>query len=188
MLTFTSLEEMLSYRTRNIFVETYATEEEIVATLTQHQKSIRAYAYIWHDKDVRSDGTPKEPHWHVLIILHNSSCCNAVIKWFKKYASCNTFAEPVKTTVPEAYDYLTHKNDKNKSPYDDTNIVHGNLEYWMKISDDADDDDNVARQIIDDIMQGTPYYDMVIRYGREWVIYHERYELMACKIRDGYRL
>lgn len=176
----------LDSRTRYVFILTYASEQEINEALKKQEHKIRAYAYITHDKDTDPNGELKQEHRHVLITLHNATTPNAVIKWFKKHTTQNVFAEPVEHGIASAYDYLTHANDPNKYQYSADDIKHGNLDYWLSIKDDKDDD-NIALLIIDDLTRGTSYYDMTIRYGREWVVNHERYEMMYRKIRDGWR-
>ena len=122
----------------------------------------------------------------MLIVLYNATTPKAAIKWFGKHTDQNTFAEPVKHGIKSAYEYLTHENDKSKYQYSNEEIKHGNVEYWTNVNDDKDDE-NIGLQIIEDLMSGTSYYEMTVRYGREWIIYHERYEMMYRKIRDDWR-
>lgn len=36
------------------------------------EKNIKTWAYVLHDKDVNEDGTPVEPHVHIVIELYES--------------------------------------------------------------------------------------------------------------------
>ena len=34
--------------------------------------AVKKWAYVLHDRDVNSDGSPKSPHYHVLLWLNNN--------------------------------------------------------------------------------------------------------------------
>lgn len=175
--------DFLNKRSRYVSILTYADELVINNVISEHENSIRASAWILHDKDVTKDGELKEAHYHVLLVLYDARTPNSVIAWFKKNTDQNVFAEPVKTNVRCAYQYLTHKNDDRKYRYPDDDVHHTNLDYWEKIDIDDMDDDNTALRIIEDLFNGTPYFDMVKRYGREFVINRKAYIDMAQMIR-----
>ena len=81
--------------------------------------AIQRWAYILHDKDVREDGTLKEPHYHVLVWLKYSQESKHVAEWFGVQEQ---FVERVKSDVG-ALEYLTHANAPEKYQYDASDVV-----------------------------------------------------------------
>ena len=57
--------------------------EEMRAVIDKHS-TIKHWAYIIHDKDVREDGSPKEPHIHLYLNFGKSGASFATVaSWFK---------------------------------------------------------------------------------------------------------
>lgn len=104
-----------SGRYRKFSCITYLTELQLQVRLLMHDNQIRAYAYAYHDKDVKEDGTPKEPHIHLLIVTHCTCTLSAIRRWFDGFVQngkdVTTTAQKM-TDEYEMYDYLTHSTLK----------------------------------------------------------------------------
>lgn len=72
-----------------------------------------------HDKDVNPDGTPKKPHWHVIIIYGAPTTYNNV------KSLCDSLNCPIPQSLEQVkgyYRYLTHKDNPEKYQYDENEI------------------------------------------------------------------
>lgn len=73
-----------------------------------------------HDRDVNADGSPKKPHYHVLLCYDGPQTYNAVLSLSNKQLG---------QSIPQAlesmrggYRYLTHKDNPDKAQYSDADI------------------------------------------------------------------
>ena len=78
--------------------------------------SCTGLAMIYHDKDVLEDGSPKEPHWHILAYFANAVSRKGACAAIDEICVGNVLGEPVKD-VHGAYEYLVHKNNPEKAQY-----------------------------------------------------------------------
>ena len=81
-----------SRKSRFFSLTTYATEKQIKNVIGDHIKSIRAFCYIYHDKD------ENEPHHHILIRTHSTWTFSQLCRWFadlqdRDHNKVNTFCE-----------------------------------------------------------------------------------------------
>jgi len=90
---------------------TYLTEDQIKAGIAK--PAVKKWAYVLHDRDVKEDGTPKEPHYHVLIWLNNAYDSKYVAQWFGVQEQ---YIERIKSDVG-AEEYLIHANAPDKFQY-----------------------------------------------------------------------
>lgn len=78
------------------------------------ERHFEKYIYILHDKDVEADGTPKKPHWHVIVEFPNSRYNTALAKQLGITSNyilrCNW--------INYASAYLLHVNNDDKHLYD----------------------------------------------------------------------
>lgn len=87
-----------------------------------------------HDKDVNPDGTPKKPHWHVLVSFPNQKTLNQI------QALCVSLRAPspqvVKDTRAMAR-YFLHLDNPEKAQYEKQDMLVGggfDLENALKLS------------------------------------------------------
>ncbi len=146
---------------------TYASEKELCTTMSKHQTSIRAFAYIKHDKD------EAEPHFHLLVRTYSSWTENQILKWFdwvKLKSNQNTFVEILDDTI-SMYEYLTHSDYasviEKKHVYDRTEIKDFGL---FDIVDKRNSYDETY-DILQRVMAGMPEIDLVRNYGKNY-LYH----------------
>ena len=158
-------------RSRNFCLITYLTEDDLVTCLNNHQSSIRGFEYIFHDKDLKKDGTPKEPHFHVNLILFSARKLVDIRRWFFGFdlqgLPANTLAQFC-MDIGASHDYLTHKENPEKFQYNSDNIVSSDLSLFERKLDVFDD---VSWLALNDMLDGVPLQDIAKRYGRDF-IYH----------------
>lgn len=186
------MDDLQNARARKFSCITYCTEEQIKLSLEAHWSCIRAWAYMKHDKDVNSDGTTKEPHYHVVVWLYNASTVGRVRRWFRalddKQQEITTTAQPCKDVV-FAYEYLYHRNDPDKYQYNEKDIQCSDRDLFK--SDDPDDN---AVNALNDILYGVPLQEVMQRYGRDAIYHYSHLRQIVCDIRamekghDPYKL
>lgn len=79
-----------------------------------------------HDKDVNPDGTPKKPHWHILLLFGG----------VKSYEQVVEFVKPLNCPIPipchnakSLVRYMAHLDNPDKHQYDMSKIIaHGGID------------------------------------------------------------
>lgn len=167
----------------NFCCVSYLDELQIQFVLCEHANHIKACAYIYHDKDLKEDGSPDEPHYHILLCLYTQRYKSSVKNWFKRFENAdgdliNTLAQ-VCDDVPDYYRYLTHSDkkskDKGKYRYNKGDIKGVNLDYFGKYDEQ---DKDTALNALEDLLNGCSCRQVFERYGRD-AIYHIS-ALMQC--------
>lgn len=159
---------------RNWDIITYLTEEQLLSVLTDKESQISAFAYILHDKDVKSDGTLKEPHFHLCLLLNNGHTFSQMEKWFSGFLDdkgkpVNTLLEKLKSPLG-AFQYLTHNTEdsKNKYQYNTEDIVSVNTERFLKKHEKQD----TILLAIQDLLAGVPLREVSQKYGRDFIVHY----------------
>lgn len=162
-------------RYRQFSCITYHDLETVKSVLNVYSSCIKHYAGIVHDKDYKEDGTLKEKHIHLIISFYNARTISAVRKLFPD--NQNTLAQSVHDIV-SCFEYLTHENEDEKVRYDESAIFADDLDYWKRISTVGERDDKTL-SILEDIIKKVRLRDMVLRYGRDFVINMAKYYQFA---------
>lgn len=158
-------------RPRNFSLVTYLNPEQIESVLLRHDRQVKAYAYITHDK------CNKETHTHLLICLINNTTCNAIQNWFagfedEKGLQINTLVQPMHDLY-SSYKYLTHETeqarDECKYLYNSDDIKGNNLSYFTDTS--KQDVDNLTLAI-NALLDGIPLVDVMQKYGRDFIVHY----------------
>lgn len=139
--------------------------------LIQHTNQIRVYAYAYHDKDKREDGTLKEPHFHLILITYNTCSLSAVRRWFSGYVDKNgdiTTTAQACTDVFQMYDYLTHKHDKDKYQYDDSIVISNDKDYFKANERSEYDNITLATEML---ITGAKVRDLGRIFGRDFILH-----------------
>ena len=177
LLNESSSKEEIKKTTRH-FVETYHSEDVIIKVLDEHQDSILHYAYIFHDKDIKDDGSPKEPHWHVLLRLTSSRTLTAVQGWFDKHIeeTANTRNPEPCGSIGLSYAYLTHKHHKQKHSYP-SSLIRTDDRVWFEVAEytaeramffPKDVEGGFVHMYLD-MLAGFTTRDMVMKYGKSFI-------------------
>lgn len=154
-------------RTRTFSLMTYVGEENIKKVLQDHVRSIRAYAYILHDKD------ESVPHHHLLLKTYDAWTITQILKWFDKFKleiNENTLGEPA-SDLHALRDYITHSDYESikagKHRYDVSEIVDYNMFALVENKDSYDE----TYAILNDVLLGVNTRELVRRYGKNY-LYH----------------
>lgn len=76
------------------------------------------FAYVLHDKDVKEDGSPDKPHWHVCVWFSNARFLDALAK---ELGIDNRFVQ-LTTNATHDLRYLIHADDPQKYQYDISDV------------------------------------------------------------------
>lgn len=170
-------------RYRNFCLMTYLQDEQILQVLGRHERQLKAYAYITHNKDVDEFGKPKIIHRHLLISLVNNTTVDALRNWFKGFEDengkqINTLAQPMHE-ISGSFDYLTHETEQaiaeGKYQYPKEDIKGYNLDFFTDSSKAEQDNLSLA---IDDLLNGIPLDEVRKRYGRDFIMHYGHIKML----------
>lgn len=139
-------------------------QETLEANL-EADPNIKSWAYINHDKDVNEDGTPKEPHVHIVVELAESRQFSTVGGYVGVPAQyvC-AIRQKVKvgkrmmSDIGGALAYLTHRNAPDRYQYDDADVVAKPGYDWQAIrakSEMSMAERKTFARVLDGIEKGT---------------------------------
>lgn len=154
------------HKVTSLFIRTYCDEDTIRNFLRDTQAS--HFAFIYHDKDTLDNGTLKEPHFHVLV---NWDSQIAVYSLRKFFIDQQTFIQPV-INRRSSFGYLTHSNCPEKTRYEDTDVVTNDYNFYTLTESEKKENDNLT--FLDDL-NSLSLRDMAIKYGRDFMRNHNRY-------------
>lgn len=145
---------------------TYAKEEEFQKLLKYGTK----WEYIFHDSDVKEDGTLKEPHWHINIVLREWKTVKGVCNLIE--GNQNSLAIPL-NDKRDAHEYLTHKNDPDKFQYDENLIKSSEKKLWEDTESKTDENENFIAIIESRTIS---LREKAIRLGKDYIKNYFKYE------------
>lgn len=167
-----------SGRTRKFSCITYLSELQLKLKLLEHSNQIRCYAYAYHDKDTKEDGTLKEPHFHLIIITWNTCTCSSVRRWFSGYIDANglditTTAQKCSDPLAQ-YDYLTHNTPEAKAmgkyQYDKSIVQTNDKDGYFNASEQSEYDNiTLAAEML---LKGVSVQDCGKRFGRDFILHY----------------
>lgn len=166
-------------------IVTYPTEADLFRLGIENR--IRTYAYIRHDKDILEDGTPKEPHYHVLLSLVDAKAHEQVVNWLKREvfcSGCNVLAQPIKSRA-SAWRYLTHADNPEKVQYSPDEIQSNNRAFWERPEIIVADKEAQNAFFLHDLMTLSPV-ELARRYGRDYIKNFDRYHAFVRAFYDSY--
>lgn len=108
---------------------------------------VKKWAWILHDKDLKKDGTKKEPHIHLMCSWERKTTKDSVIA--NKFGCRLNQIENIKGTWGDALAYLTHANAPDKYQYDNE-AVKSNFDW----ENDIQKSSSRQRKKIDDVISG----------------------------------
>lgn len=158
--------------TRNIFLRTYEPKEVIDLWLRETHPT--EWAMVYHDKDTLKDGSPKEPHWHVIASWKkpaSPSRYKYLTKFFGK-SDQQTFIEHA-MNLRSATEYLWHKNSPDKYQYRQEDLISFGLDRLLETKKDENERNNET--FIDDL-SSLSRYELGVKYGRDYIKNMRRYE------------
>lgn len=150
-------------------------DSEALSNFVKDNNSVVAeYAYILHDRDVKEDGTPKEPHYHFLLVLRRSRRLADIQSCMKKTLQGNVLLQSCHS-VSASYGYLTHENEDSKVHYDESTIVSSaDSSYWKAdiSANDSGKSCDIILSAYSDLLNSLPLTDCAKKYGRDFIIHY----------------
>lgn len=112
----------------------YLTKEQVEKGIKRCQATghLIRYCYILHDKDLKEDGTPKPPHWHIFLQFDIQYNTANVAQWF---GIEQNFIRKLATRYENASLYCIHKHDIGKYQYNEEE-VKANFNYHELVEKD----------------------------------------------------
>ena len=135
---------------------------------------VSEFAYILHDRDVKEDGTLKDPHYHFLFVLRRSRRLADIQSCLKKTLQGNVMLQSCHS-VSCAYAYLTHENDDSKVHYDESSIVSSSDSSFWKADTSSNVTDKSSDTIMSayfDLLNSMPLPECAKKYGRDFIIHY----------------
>lgn len=170
---------------RNFSCVTYLSPEQFHEVLSRKDSQVKHFAYILHDKDVNADGTPKEPHYHLLVCLYNNVNESTFRNWWKGFFDpdgkpINTLVE-ITRSVPVTYRYLVHADDPDKFQYPESDVVATDHSWF---NDEVKSDCDVVWEWVEMVLNGTPLRDVARIGGRDFIYHYNAVRVLVNDIRD----
>ncbi len=166
-----------SGRARKFSCITYLSEDQLKVCLLQHSLQVRYYAYAYHNKDLKEDGTPKEPHIHLVLVTYNTCSVSAIRRWFSGYVDSNgeiTTTAQICNDVFSMYDYLTHNTkecrEQGKYLYDKSIIETNDKQGYFRASAESEFDNiTLASEML---IKGKEVQEVAKIFGRDFIIHY----------------
>ena len=181
-----------------LFLISYLPSTDIINDILDKKiKSIKSYAFIYHDKDIylndilddnneilHKKGDLKTPHYHIYLRFKTNRDPDEIKRWFmpkglldQNGLPYNCLSQKVKSSVA-CIDYLTHKNEPDKYQYSENDIISFNIDSVLE--NDAIDN---SIDIVEDMLSGSPTRELVKRYGRDFIYHYSSYSAIVAKIK-----
>ena len=140
-----------------------------------------------HDKDTNADGTPKKPHWHIIISWGNTTTYRAARGLCNKDMLACPMPQMLKS-CNGMYRYLTHRDNPEKFQYKQQPVCYNG---WIRPLDNADIA-NLKREIwqmvyTEDCQEYGELMMICEQRGPEYFEVASRNTLFFKSVCDGYR-
>lgn len=155
-------------RTRNWTIVVYADSapedwREIIASL-----HVPAFVSPYHDRDIRADGTPKKPHWHVVLCFKGKKSIQQIQAISDKLSGTKVIWEECAVgDLDGMVRYLIHFDDPDKAQYSIEDVMtYGGADVLEHFAQASDVDDAVGEMMdwLDE--QGSTSFAALARYAR----------------------
>ena len=158
---------------RKISILTYANKLQVETILERKKGAYTDYAYIVHDKD----NAPT--HIHIFMCFGSDRRGIDILKWFdnlvdEKGQLINTRFETVKNSE-SLLDYLTHKNEKDKHPYSETDIIYSSEQARETLLEDTAEN---GFGPLEEMLNGKPLREIARRYGKDFIRNYYSYKAL----------
>ena len=156
------------------------------------------YLFIVHDKDRFKDVDgvikPKTPHIHTYLSVRREL---SFLKLSRDLSFLAPLVDgvPVFTVLPEnirqidgslsdCFDYALHtkfRDDIEHFNYNRSELHYTNLRFFTK----SRQSNNKGADIVIDLLNGVSLYDMMIKYGRDFIIHYNQYMEFVYQLRNN---
>lgn len=177
-------------RCRSFSLVTYLDIFQVHDVILKHDKQIKAYAFIEHDRDCDDNGEIKPRHIHILLRLIQARTVADICNWFSGYfddkgIGINTLGQEMHD-ISSSYLYLTHSTpqslEEGKYQYSTNDIFTNDREYFEKAS--YNDEDNITLAV-SELLEGKPLKEVSLKYGRDFILHYHSIRLLVNDIKDG---
>lgn len=161
-------------KVRRMSLQLYAPPEQWGTALLEATH----WAYIYHDKDTNDDGTPKTPHYHLLLIFENQRYRRAVRKLFDvpEEGENSTINFQKMGNCAQAYNYLRHFTAKcqeqGKHLYDPEEVYADDKNFWEEHSAPIT---TPNFDLLADL-ERLNHRQMALQYGKDYIKNFKRYD------------
>lgn len=166
-----------SGKSRRFHCITYLNEMQLKVVLMYRTNQIRSWAYAYHDKDTKEDGTPKEPHFHILLVTHSAHTLSAIRRWFGDYYDENgeiTTTAQICQDIYDSYKYLWHgtkqAREQGKYLYDKSIVKVDDKQRVFQASEEAEFD--TITLAAEALINGVSVRELGKRYGRDFILHY----------------
>lgn len=187
--------QLSNVRSRKFSLITYLPEEYFLIRLQGHNEQVRVWAYAKHDKDLKEDGTLKEPHTHLILITYNAHSISSIRRWFSGFHDENgeiTTTAQICRDEFNAFDYLTHNTKQalaeGKPLYDKSIVKSNNFDYFKANSEHDYDSTLLACELL---LKGVSVHDCAKMFGRDFILHYgqiKNYLMDVLQMRDDDRI
>lgn len=157
-------------RTRNWTILVYEDSapenwREIIAGL-----HIPAFISPYHDRDVRADGEPKKPHWHVVLCFKGKKSIQQIQAISDQLSGVKVIWEECAVgDLSGMVRYLVHFDDGDKAQYEVNDIVAlGGADVLAHFANASDVDECVGEMMDWLNEQGITSFAALARYARQY--------------------
>lgn len=162
-----------SHKYSSVFFRTYAPLDKVKELCVN---LFEAYALIVHDRDVTADGNLKEVHIHVVGRAPRTKGWRVTnfVKFVEETKQATFIQLPI--SLPSAYEYLTHKNNPEKTQYPTCDIIEHNPDGIRPVSITVEQQKRVENEQFFEDLQQLGRRELAYKYGRDYMknsrIYH----------------
>lgn len=168
---WSTVKNMSEKRAYNWRLVSYASEEEIKEFCKKYGSK---WEYIYHDKDIKEDGSPKEPHYHINITLKEWKSRKKICELIE--SEYNTFGIEM-TDKEKAHRYLTHEDNPEKYQYD-KELIKSNFKWKDSKGEKASNEDFIKIAMDKNLS----YREKGIILGKDYMKNHKAYTSYMYKI------
>lgn len=173
--------EIPKFSSRRFELILYLDKEE-VKSICQKEKNIESYCFILHDKDLNEDGSPKEPHIHLVLSTKYPYFSTTIYNKFKVDESNVRIINVL--DLKDRLEYQIHKNHQHKYQYDLSEVTTNNNDWYQLIkSDDMLLEYDRTTQAVMDMADGMPIYELSKKYGHLFIINFNSISSVAAEIK-----
>lgn len=173
-------------KSRYFSLTTYATEKQIQKVIQSHISSLRAFCYIYHDKDEAT------PHLHILMRTHGTWTEKQIAKWFadlkdKEKQKINTFCE-IASDMEALKKYILHDTDEAREEGKHQYTMDDVKDFGYCDLAERKDSYDSSYEILEKVLLGVNPLTLVRTYGRDYLYHINQYNECVQMIQDRERI
>lgn len=173
-------------RSRRFCLTSYI-DPEALQRFVKRSSWVQHFAICTHNRDIDTDGNPKQQHTHLILYTYNAHTSSGIRKNFDTFSAElykgnaqieNTLCQECHSVVSQ-FRYLRHLDDPDKAQYTDNEVITDNDMYWKELCRTNGMNDstvNTGLQMFDDLCEGVKTREMIVRYGKEYIYHAQQFQ------------